>query len=250
MDNQVIKVNCNLKSFLQLRSNAKAYKIFFKYFISPVTKKTNFENRLYSARTDDDLCTVSDEAFALLLLENSWDRWSDLYKKDPMSLMSRATKRGCISDVKTLYTKGGLKYRDSEGDSNPPDSNPTTQPKEGESVPSKPDTTTIQHKKGWSIEGLNRYNELFDLISKDREEHPDWFSSFMVFMEDELKPSAPEKTTTNKRTIPVMRTNLFAKKKQKVDEAQVLSSNAPLHPLADKESDDDEEEDTDAVHEI
>ena len=32
-----------------------------------------------NAKTDQDVTTKSNEAFALLCLENQWDRWFDLY---------------------------------------------------------------------------------------------------------------------------------------------------------------------------
>jgi hypothetical protein len=39
-----------------------------------------FDRQVSVATNDKTLCTVSDEAFALLLLENSFDRWQDIYR--------------------------------------------------------------------------------------------------------------------------------------------------------------------------
>jgi hypothetical protein len=55
----------------QGRRIAKMYKVFFDNFLPCVIKKSVFEHQVAVATT---LCTVSDEAFALLLLENSFDR--------------------------------------------------------------------------------------------------------------------------------------------------------------------------------
>ena len=57
------------------RSNAKMYKVFFDKFLPCVIKKSVFDHQVAVATNDRTLCTVSDEAFALLLLENSFDRW-------------------------------------------------------------------------------------------------------------------------------------------------------------------------------
>jgi hypothetical protein len=44
-----------------------------------VIKKSVFDRQVCVATNDKTLCTVSDEVFALLLLENSFDRWIDIY---------------------------------------------------------------------------------------------------------------------------------------------------------------------------
>jgi hypothetical protein len=97
-----------------------------------------------TASTDNFLSTVSDEAFALLLLENSYDRWFDLYTSNPEGVMQQRgiKQRHFQSDVPTLYTRGGIKYN-------------KYQSKEGE-------------KKGWSDGGIIRFNELFEMVKRDR----------------------------------------------------------------------------------
>jgi hypothetical protein len=37
-----------------------------------------------------ECCTVSDEAFGLLMLDNYWDRWVDLYEKKPKTQVTKA----------------------------------------------------------------------------------------------------------------------------------------------------------------
>ena len=54
---------------------------FFDRFVPLLEKKTNFRRKLRSATKDEDLITISSEAFGLLLLENHWDRWLDIYQK-------------------------------------------------------------------------------------------------------------------------------------------------------------------------
>ena len=93
-----------------------------------------------------EICTVSDEAFALLLLENSYDRWKDIFeKRGGIPQQHRGEKkRQCDSDIAPKYTNGGIRY-----------------------------SSTVQHKtKGWTKEGIQRYNELFQLVGEDRERHP------------------------------------------------------------------------------
>ena len=63
------------------------------------------------AQTDEDLVSISSEAFGLLLLENHWDRWLDIYKKCGGGIGVRGAKipKEIISTVQPKYTRGGLK---------------------------------------------------------------------------------------------------------------------------------------------
>jgi hypothetical protein len=63
----------------QGRQNTKIYEIFFDNFLPCVIKKSVFDRQVSVATNDRTLCTVSNKAFALLLLENSFDRWIDIY---------------------------------------------------------------------------------------------------------------------------------------------------------------------------
>ena len=120
--------------------------------------------RLYKKRLrifpkkDSDMFTASDEAFMLLLLENSWRRWLDIYHNAPDETTSSRT--GClqprkwkfVSDEPTLYTTGGIRYLHG---------------KEGRST------------NGWTSEGIKRYNELFRLVKQDRAERPRIFKEWV-----------------------------------------------------------------------
>ena len=73
-----------MKSFLKLRKKSNTYKTFLSNFIRASVGSTWYLGRL---RTDDNqdsdgnqLFTASEEAFALLVVENSYDQWVDIYK--------------------------------------------------------------------------------------------------------------------------------------------------------------------------
>jgi hypothetical protein len=138
-----------MEDFLKGRIHGEAYTVFFEHFVPCALKKTEWERRIAMARThtestDNFLSTVSDEAFALLLLKNSYDRWFDLYTSNEGGVMRQrgVKQRRFESDVPTLYTRGGIKYD-------------KYQTKEGE-------------KKGWSDDGIMRFNELFQMVKRDR----------------------------------------------------------------------------------
>lgn len=115
----------------------------------------------------NDICTVSDEAFALLTYENNIDRWTDIYSKDPNALLPRLgsgkLKNFYYSMVPTKYTRGGIQYEDELQDGR---------------------TKGAREGKGWSNEGIRRFNALYDLVIQDRKDNPNFFHQYIVHFMD------------------------------------------------------------------
>ena len=106
------------------------YYDFINYFVSSVIGKMDYKKKCCSNLLST-YATVSNEAFAILSFENNFDTWMDMGVRGD-------TK---TSQVPRKYTNGGK---------------------------SQNKTATSQHNKGWSDEGLNRFNVLFDLVEKNR----------------------------------------------------------------------------------
>jgi len=113
-----------------IRYDAMVFEFFAKTYLSVVIGYNNFE-----ARTQQDivsnLVTVEDEAFILLLLVNSEDRWMNMLE----------TKVYKTSQVSTKFTK-----KDSDKTGN-----------------------TYKYG-GWSVEGLELYNKICEEVIMDRTE--------------------------------------------------------------------------------
>jgi hypothetical protein len=94
---------------------------------------------LTSSSPERLVCSVSDEAFALLLLENSFERWFDLFSnhKGPIMQQRGVRQREFQSNVPTMYTRRGIKYEN---------------------------TKQNQSEKGWSANRIERFNALFDQV--------------------------------------------------------------------------------------
>jgi hypothetical protein len=153
------------------RKNKKVYTTFFSRFIPAVVGPELFKRRLEDKDTaPESICTISDEAFALLLIENSYDHWTDIYKKAKGIPKQRKgeTTRKFDSDVSPKYTNGGIKYNTNTG-----------QPK----------------SKGWTTKGIERYNELFWFVTTDRKKK----SKFMLKFK-EHRAAATVKPKRDKRT--------------------------------------------------
>ena len=121
-----------LEQVLQMRSpNNFIYYDFINYFVSTVIGKMNYKRNL-CIEVLSSYATVSDEAFALLSLENNYETWMDM-------ALTGNTK---TSKVLHKYTNGGM---------------------------SQDKVATSQHNRDWSDEGFCWYNELFDLVEKNRD---------------------------------------------------------------------------------
>ena len=126
-----LKKRFNLNKLLQLRQeNNYAYFDFVEYFVSAVIGKTHYKQNSCD-KLLSQYATVSDEAFALLTFENNFDAWVDMGMRKDIS----------GSQVPRKYTNGGK---------------------------SNGEVGSSQHNKGWSEEGLKRFNELFDAVKKNR----------------------------------------------------------------------------------
>ena len=194
----------DMNDFLGLRKNTKAYIVFYLHFIKCIIKKTPFDERMRAVRPGFDICTVSDEALALLLLENSWDRWMDLYTKDPTAVWPRRggkkNNNAVVSLVRTKYTTGGYRY-------------------------DKESTLNQIYTKGWSQDGIRRYNELYDLVQADRATYHVMFISALTLHRcgPNHTPSSNKHGRNQDRLVKV-RHNLFGNSTVNVGEGNDDSS--------------------------
>ena len=150
------------------------YKVFFDNFLPCVIKKSVFDHQVAVAANDRTLCTVSDEAFALLLLENSFDRWQDIYRlqKGEVTPKRGQKRREFESDVPTRYTKGGRIVYDKTVKNNDP--------------------------KGWSAEGILRYSKLYAMVKEDRKTNRAFTTNCLV----KRKENQLDAVQTRKRKRP------------------------------------------------
>ena len=139
-----------MAKFIQGRTDPSV-SILFQHFVPCVVGKKKFKAKLSEHLTlDAEICSVSDEAFTLLLLENQYDRWTDIYKqrqtRDPTEMLGRLErrKRKWESNISPKYTDGGIRYSDNH---------------------------KMTHK-GWREAGIVHFNELCAMVHGDRTKNP------------------------------------------------------------------------------
>ena len=108
------------------------------------------------------MSSVSDEAFAMLILENSYDRWSDIFVQARGNVNPVRSGRVKVweSRVRTKFTDGGIHYRKDEDRKQVDDNDEKSKGVAG------------RGHKGWNKEGIARFNQLFDDIAEDRRNNP------------------------------------------------------------------------------
>lgn len=135
------------------------YQDFVSFYVSPVIGLRRFEKekccKLYSS-----YATVSDEAFAVLTLENNWDRWMAMFVSGKWKDSEVRTKYTVTRDTSVSASSGKTKKRKNK---------PANEQSQTETTTAKPEGGPQARRfRGWSAHGINRYNQLFDQIEKER----------------------------------------------------------------------------------
>ena len=172
-----------MERFLVLREDKDLYSDFYDYFIKSIVGYSKFTSSVYSrtSTSDRDIASVSDEAFTLVLLENSYDRWMDIMKnnnwEEPGKIhgVKSNKDRTSVSNVTTLYTSGGIFYT-TDG------------------------VAKAKPSKGWSADGITHYNELYYKVKTDRELHPEFITEYLQTKYSENGSTRPFKF--NKVSLP------------------------------------------------
>jgi hypothetical protein len=88
----VVMPSYSLNHLLEGRKNKKVYSDFFDHSMLCIAKKKVFEYEVSVTMNDSStLSTISHEVFGLLLLENSFDHWIDLYRLHKGQVTSATT---------------------------------------------------------------------------------------------------------------------------------------------------------------
>ena len=81
------------ETYRNYKTNKEAEEAFVWFggnIVECVNGKKNWKRKKFIGLMAE-CCTVSDEAFGLLMLDNYWDRWVDLYEKKPKNQVAKAT---------------------------------------------------------------------------------------------------------------------------------------------------------------
>jgi len=164
-----------MSSFLYMREQPMFYRYFLRKFVKVVVGVGEWKSRLLDKKiSPDDLCTSTDEAYALVYIENIYDHCQDIFRKNGYKIPSPrrfGKKKRFHSNIPTKYTEGGIMFSDK---------------------------TKRQKSKGWMNDGLKRFNELVDKVREDRMKNLN-FMSTLVAKERKKLNNGPLITTSDRK---------------------------------------------------
>ena len=140
------------------------YKDFVSFFVSGVVGVRHFD-RNKTTNIYSTYVTISDEAFAVLTLENNWERWSAMATADEWKESDIPTKWTTSRDKRTSLKKSD---NDTKQESDEDDQTPQA-----------------TRYRGWSWHGIERYNQLFNEIKASRSTPS--FQKFELYLISEYK---------------------------------------------------------------
>ena len=182
-------------------------------------KKSYWKQQIENAVTDQDVTTRSNEAFALLVLENQWERWLDIYIKNEGKMVSkRGRKRSvCESLIPPKYTRGGITFKKQKRneEENEAKTNEEDGTKTNEEVDAK--ANKLDGMKGWTSEGILCFNELYDMVTKDRRKHKDFIKGWLEREKEDLF-STQNRKRKDVKELPKARHELFSDNEDSVAE--------------------------------
>ena len=157
----------SLKEFLKMRKNKEAYLYFCENFLSCVVGKLEWKKNAH-CRKLSEIASPTDEAFALLVLENIWDSWTAVaiedYYKGPVITITAVGKQECKR--KAVIGKYTSDYR------------------------------RASRFGGWSDEGHTRFVELRTLVIEDRKDKEGFEEQYLSYLKGVV---AKEEQKSNKK---------------------------------------------------
>jgi len=167
--------NYGIEAYLAGRKDVPAYSDFYSNVMMGVLGKLEFKHRVRNYPIDMEIGTVSDEALGLLIVENYYDRWVDMYNKSNgmIRVLSAGEQmpKNWMSDILTKYTAGA-------NDGNR---------QKGKKVKTGDQDDSWNRK--WSSAGIVRFNELRQFAKQDRKDHPSFVATWMVAEKAKMKVS-------------------------------------------------------------
>jgi hypothetical protein len=135
----------------EMRRNFGAYADFYTYMVKAIVDKRTFKKHLESMAEGTEIAPVPDEALALLGVENGHRVWDDKFER---------------SDGKICQIRKDEIY--------PPEWETDILPQCTRASKDDPSVERNTKNKCWNEAGIIRFNELRQLVQKDRTDNPDF----------------------------------------------------------------------------
>lgn len=203
--------------WMDMRRNYNAYAVFYTHFVSTIVGKRLFKTRLATITEGEEIATVTDEALALLGIENSVARWDDIFDKS----------NGTIRRIR-------------KGEAYPEEWKSTILPMFTGTAKADPDVDLQTEDKRWSQAGIRRFNALRKLVLDDRNKNPDFARRWLLDQRQKLqRKAADEANVTDDANIVDADDDLFGSGTPFA--SQLLNNAKQVDGAVDSSSDEDDD---------
>ena len=187
-----------IDDILKLRKNLKSMNVLCNHFLPCVVGKKRWRMQIQAGKKINEVATVSDEAFVLLILQNIWQ---DMMKLD-------------IDD----YYRPKKRKKKSNDESNDDDNDERNEDRNNEDSTETNAAKEKDHSKvitgrwtnawrgsrrygGWSPEGLNQFNKLVAMVQQDRETDKHFQVQYEIWFKESVTNKKAKKKQTNNEPV-------------------------------------------------
>jgi hypothetical protein len=149
----------SLENILLLRNDPETYMVVYDYILPCIVGKVYWKKAV-QGRLAVEIATTSDEALALLILENSWNCWTQEASLSPGQKLAAVETR-----ERTKWTSNSMSSGKYEG---------------------------------WGTEGVPRYNVLCAAVKKDRRDNEAFDKEYQRRCREQQEGRKKDKNSTKK----------------------------------------------------
>jgi hypothetical protein len=195
-----------LKDFLNSRKKPEVHKLFLEQFVIHIVSKRLFKSRLERRLQNiNELCTVSDETFCLLVLENAWDNWVDTHLLHGGKWQREQRPRKTNKRQKGKEKQPEPASDESDKDSDDASSNKKVpEPTVPKSTVGFRHTSQANQEKGyfqWDDDALIRFDELYDMVKENRQKYIDVDRTWLNQQAESDNNDRAKRRRTEKRIV-------------------------------------------------
>ena len=167
-----------------LRSNVKCMIVFCDHFLPCVVGKKRWKLQINQGIKLNSIVSVSDEAFALLLLENYWESMhnmdeDDFYKPKKLNAGNAAASNTTNSGVEVAKSSNAGKWTGA--------------------------WRGARRYSGWKPEGLQRFNELATIVTENRKQDLHFEAQYKIHLRKQMTQKVSKNCSQPSTTVAVYR---------------------------------------------
>jgi len=174
----------SIDDLLKLRLNLQTMRVLCNNFLPCVVGKKRWKMQILAGKKVNEIATVSDKAFVLLVLENIWDDMMNLDIDDYYHPRKRTKSNNAENNKTSTTAKSTADTMDNNDNRN------------GRIVVTGQWTSAWRGSRrygGWSPEGIDRFNRLVKIVKQDRDNDTHFQAQYEIWLNESKRKKTKEK---------------------------------------------------------